>query len=49
MPLINGVRLGAKMRQHVMTTPRGAFVTQGGDVDRRDDDAFAWSGGCFRE
>ena len=44
VPLINRIRFGAKVREHVMPATRSAFVAQSGNIDRRRDDALARSG-----
>ena len=47
MPFVDWISLGSKMRKHVMSPPDFSFVSQCGDVYRRDNDPFAGPGRCF--
>ena len=47
MLLINGISLRPEVGQHVMPASSFALVTQGGDIDRGNDDSFAWSRRSF--
>ena len=41
MRAVHRIRLGPKMRQHVMSLARFTLMTQRGNVDWRDDDPLA--------
>ena len=44
MLCVHGICLGAQVRQHVVPDACVALMTHGGDVYRRHDDPFAWTG-----